>query len=67
MGTYPGRIARPQRQELAGAVAHHYDGIAHRRDLRGAGVSYEDIRSELAAGRWNSFGSRKLPGWSMYW
>ena len=60
MGTYPGRIARPQRQELAGAVAHDYDGIAHRRDLRGAGVSYEDIRSELAAGRWNSFGSHTV-------
>jgi hypothetical protein len=51
-----GRRPREERQARAGRVAADFDGIAHRRDLRAAGVSKEDVRGEVAAGRWHRLG-----------
>lgn len=56
MGSHPRRLPRAERERRAAVVAEACDGIAHRRDLRAAGVSYADIRSEFAAGRWVSLG-----------
>lgn len=52
MGTPRQRISRAERTSRALAVAEPFDGIAHRKDLRAAGVSRDDIRSEVVAGRW---------------
>ena len=56
MGGYPGRIQRAERYERARSAAVAYDGIVHRRELRRVGISYEDVRSEVAAGRWQVLG-----------
>jgi hypothetical protein len=37
-------------------LASDHAGLAHRRDLRAAGVTRADVRSEVAAGRWTTAG-----------
>lgn len=56
MGTHPRRRPRAERQRRGALVADDFDGIAHRRDLRAAGVSFADIRGEIDAGRWVRLG-----------
>lgn len=46
------RLSREQRAERAAELADIHGGVAHRRDLRAAGITYADIRSEVSAGRW---------------
>ena len=46
------RLPRHERHRLATPLAAAHDGVVHRADLRGAGVSKEDVRSEVVAGRW---------------
>lgn len=60
MSQYPGRLPRAERQRRAAEVARDFDGIAHRRALRAVGVTHEDIRSEVAAGRWERLGTHTV-------
>lgn len=46
------RLSREERAQRATWVAEPHDGIAHRRDLRTVGVTREDVRTEVRAGRW---------------
>ncbi len=48
----PTRIARARRAVVAAELALATGGVAHRRDLRGAGVSRYDVQTEIDAGRW---------------
>lgn len=54
------RLTRAQRQERARDVAAPYDGIAHRRDLRAVGITREDVRTEVRAGRWLVLGKHTV-------
>ncbi len=49
-------MLREQRARAAGALAELHDGVAHRRDLRAAGVTRDDVRTEVRAGRWVASG-----------
>ncbi len=46
------RVSRSQRAATGASLAEVHSGLAHRRDLRTAGVSRADVRSEVTAGRW---------------
>ncbi len=46
------RVSRSQRAAAGASLAEVHSGLAHRRDLRTAGVSRADVRSEVTAGRW---------------
>jgi hypothetical protein len=50
------RLTRQERAVRAGAIAEVHSGVAHRRDLREAGVTRGDVRSEVSAGRWETAG-----------
>lgn len=50
------RLPRAERTSRARAIAEDYDGIAHRRELATVGISREDIRGEVEAGRWVALG-----------
>lgn len=50
------RMPRAERQQRARPIAELHDGIAHRRDLAVVGISREDIRGEVEAGRWLPLG-----------
>ncbi|PRY62917.1 hypothetical protein BCF74_103124 [Knoellia remsis] len=50
------RLSRDERARRAAEVAVAHCGVAHRRDLRQAGVSRDDVRSEVTAGRWTLAG-----------
>ncbi|GAB96264.1 hypothetical protein KILIM_034_00130 [Kineosphaera limosa NBRC 100340] len=50
------RLSRSERARRAWPIARDHDGVAHRAQLRQAGVSRADVRSEVAAGRWRSLG-----------
>ena len=50
------RVSREQRAAVAGALADEHGGVVHRRDLRAAGISRHDVRSEVTAGRWTGAG-----------
>ena len=50
------RVSRELRAAIGGRIAADHAGLAHRRDLRAAGVSRDDIRSEVTAGRWRTAG-----------
>lgn len=56
MSSTPRRVSRAERARRARPVFDDHDGIAHRSDLRRAGVSREDVRGEVAAGRWTTAG-----------
>lgn len=60
MDTSRRRLTRAERDQRGRRVAADYDGIAHRRDLRRAGVSRDDVRSEVAAGRWVALGKHTV-------
>lgn len=46
------RLPRAERARQAGLIAADHDGVARRADLRAAGVTRADVRSEVSAGRW---------------
>ncbi|WP_353953063.1 hypothetical protein V6K52_06415 [Knoellia sp. S7-12] len=50
------RLPRAERARRAVEVAALHGGVAHRADLRRAGVTRADIRSEVLAGRWSIAG-----------
>lgn len=50
------RLSRSERTRRALAVAEDHDGVAHRSDLRAAQVTRADVRTEVAAGRWQVVG-----------
>lgn len=50
------RLTRGQRAAVGALLAADHAGLAHRRDLRAAGVSRDDVRSEVTAGRWTVAG-----------
>lgn len=50
------RLPRADRARRAAHVAAAHDGIAHRNDLRAAGISRADVRTEVGAGRWSVLG-----------
>ena len=50
------RVPRAQRAAVGARLAADHGGVAHRRDLRAAGVSRDDVRSEVSAGRWTVAG-----------
>ncbi|HET7822388.1 MAG TPA: hypothetical protein VFL10_12765 [Ornithinibacter sp.] len=50
------RVSREQRAAVGARLAEDHAGLAHRRDLRAAGVSRADVRSEVTAGRWTTAG-----------
>lgn len=50
------RTSRAERQRRAVELADQHGGVAHRRDLRAAGLTRFDVASEVAAGRWRAAG-----------
>lgn len=50
------RLPRAERERRAHSISDDHDGVAHRADLRAAGVTRDDIRTEIAAGRWRPVG-----------
>lgn len=54
------RLTRQERTQRADEVCEPYDGVAHRSDLRAVGVTREDIRTEVRAGRWLSLGKHTV-------
>lgn len=46
------RASRPQRAVIAAELATRRGGVVHRADLRAEGITREDIRTEVRAGRW---------------
>ncbi|HQV90882.1 MAG TPA: hypothetical protein PLA46_04810, partial [Phycicoccus sp.] len=52
----PPRLTRPQRAVVAAALAERHGGVVHRADLRAEGVTREDVRTEVRAGRWSMAG-----------
>lgn len=50
------RTTRARRHVVARRVSALHDGVAHRRDLRSAGLTRHDVASEVAAGRWTLAG-----------
>ncbi len=57
MSRYPKiALTREERHTRATAVAGDHDGVAHRHDLRDAGVTRADVRAEMDAGRWLTHG-----------
>lgn len=54
------RRTAAERQRLAAELAADHDGVAHRVDLRRLGISRHEVRIELEAGRWTSFGRNTI-------
>lgn len=54
------RLPRAERAARAMAIAAEHDGVAHRADLRAAGVTRADVRSEVTAGRWLACGCQTV-------
>lgn len=50
------RRSRAQRARIGAEVAALHAGVAHRADLRAAGLSRHDVASEFDAGRWRRAG-----------
>jgi len=49
-------LSRAERTARATEIAKRCGGVAHRADLRAVGVSRDDVRSEVRAGRWAVLG-----------
>lgn len=56
MGRPSARRPRSFRAAVGAHVAAGHAGVAHRHDLRAAGLSRHDVASEVAAGRWSLAG-----------
>ena len=54
------RVPRARRAAVAARPGQRPRGVAHRRDLRAGGVSRDDIRSEVTAGRWTTAGTHTV-------
>ena len=50
------RVSRGHRAAAGATLAADHSGVAHRKDLRRAGVTRADVRSEVTAGRWTTAG-----------
>jgi hypothetical protein len=50
------RQSRAVRARIGASIAALHDGVAHRSELRDAGLSRHDVASEVAAGRWRRAG-----------
>ncbi|MEO5744456.1 MAG: hypothetical protein ABIQ53_07695 [Terracoccus sp.] len=50
------RRSREERARIGAEVAALHSGVAHRADLRAAGLSRHDVASEVDAGRWRRAG-----------
>ncbi|MBO1765723.1 hypothetical protein [Allobranchiibius sp. GilTou38] len=48
----PGTSRRAFRRQVAASLATDHDGVCHREQLRRRGVTRDDIRHEVQAGRW---------------
>ncbi|MFV0460823.1 MAG: hypothetical protein ACK5MT_18865 [Actinomycetales bacterium] len=53
-------VNRQTRAALAQAIAAEHDGVVHRRDLRAVGITHDDVRTEIRAGRWARAGWHTL-------
>lgn len=53
-------MEKHHRRRLASALATEHGGVAHRRDLRAVGVHRNDVRTEVANGRWRVRGVHTL-------
>lgn len=51
-----GRALRDRRERRARPIALAHGGVAHRADLRAAGITRADVRTEVEAGRWRRRG-----------
>lgn len=56
----PGRSRRSFRERVAGAIAADQDGVCSREQLRASGITRDDVRHEIAAGRWHSRGNQTV-------
>lgn len=54
------RVSRSERAAVAARLGAEFGGVAHRRDLRAAGVTRADVRTEVAAGRWRLGGTHTV-------
>ncbi len=55
-----GVTRRARRNAIAQDLASVHDGLAHRADLRRLGVTRQDVRTEVAAGRWHLAGRQTV-------
>ncbi len=55
-GEIPRRSGRPRREFLGRQIAADHGGVAHRGQLRAVGVTRDDVRTEVRAGRWKTAG-----------
>ncbi|NYI70909.1 very-short-patch-repair endonuclease [Naumannella cuiyingiana] len=53
-------MERRRRAGLVRGLADDHDGVAHRRDLRRIGITREDVRGEVRAGRWAVHGRHTI-------
>ena len=51
-----GRALRDRRERRARPIALAHGGVAHRAELRAAGITRADVRTEIDAGRWKRRG-----------
>ena len=56
MATRTTRQSREFRARVGASIAALHDGVAHRSELRAAGLSRHDVASEVLAGRWQRAG-----------
>ncbi|HET7800216.1 MAG TPA: hypothetical protein VFL38_07330 [Humibacillus xanthopallidus] len=56
MATRTTRQSRQVRARVGASIAALHDGVAHRSELRAAGLSRHDVASEVRAGRWQRAG-----------
>lgn len=56
----PGLSRRSYRSREAATLAAQYDGVCNRGQLRRRGVTRDDIRHEVAAGRWKCRGNQTV-------
>lgn len=54
------RARRTWRRRVARELAADFGGVLHRRDLRAAGISRDEVRSEVLGGRWATLGKHTV-------
>ena len=74
MATRTTRQSREFRARVGASIAALHDGVAHRSELREAGLSRHDVASEVLAGRWQRagrhtvvLGSGDVTGEALWW
>lgn len=56
----PGRARREFRDAVASPLAQAQHGVCSRAQLRGVGISRDDVRHEIEAGRWQKLGDQTV-------